>query len=119
MSKILTQNQLRAYHRDKLKLRDMTCTLKSLRNALGRGVEETDIADFEEGMELMAHKLESMKEDVAETLASIEDPLARQAARLHFLQGLQWGEVAGAMGVTTCSVKAMVNREIRKIVPQK
>ena len=55
--------------------------------------------------------------DVIATLALITDPISRVGARLRYLKGLQWKEVADVMNCTASAIEQQVRRAMRGVIP--
>lgn len=75
----------------------------------------TEIVELESRVKYMESQIEESEARISEWLSSIEDFRVRIALRLHYLRGLQWKEVAPAIGkyCTESGVKNMCHRYLK------
>ena len=111
----MTQEQLRAYYKDKAAWWDATLTLDGLRSC--GMVDQETLDDMAVEVQRMAIDLEARENDVIATLALITDPISRVGARLRYLKGLQWKEVADVMNCTASAIEQQVSRAMRGVIP--
>ena len=111
----MTQEQLRAYYQDKAAWWDATLTLDGLRSC--GLVDQETLDDMAAEVQRMAIDLEARENDVIATLALITDPISRVGARLRYLKGLQWKEVADVMNCTASAIEQQVRRAMCGVIP--
>lgn len=80
-------------------------------------VDQETLDDMAVEVQRMAIDLEARENDVIATLALITDPISRVGARLRYLKGLQWKEVADVMNCTASAIEQQVRRAMRGVIP--
>lgn len=76
-----------------------------------------EIADLSQSIKKMRSELRALEPEVTQILESIDNDWIRMIARLRFVRGLTWAEVAGAIGGG--NTEAGVKQAFRRYDPQK
>lgn len=121
----MTKKQLQIFYKEKASFIESAQVLQSLRQHLNlissRGDDETGseqairagIRDLESALEEKRVFIRRGEQDVLDTLALIEDPCDRVAARLHYCDGLPWCEVSSAMGESERAITTRVQTAMK------
>ena len=118
---VMTQTELRAYHRDRSALRLTEETLAGLREYAAGGDDDDlaqDIAVLEETAREQEAALTARSAEVLATLEAVDDICRRTELRLHFYRSMEWKEVAAILGASYQTVRNRCSRALRAIVPE-
>ncbi len=80
------------------------------------GYYAAEIADLSGQINFLQQQLKTSEEDILQWISTVQDGTVRIALRLHYVRGLQWKEVAPAVGKysTASSVKSMCYRYVEQ-----
>ena len=122
---MMTQKNLQAFYQRRVKLNELILTLDGLRKIHAEPPDNqtlemvTDgIQDLEAEIRQASQDIKAREEDVAATLSLLDDVFVRVTARLHYLHGLEWKEVAAFMNEKSANaVRARMYRAMKNVIP--